>query len=134
MRTLFLWLFLSFVPGCLNAAPLTDHDPAPLPSPSPFYGARILYQWDWRCDAANCILGGPLVGPAGAPIPEGRTVSIWLVAMPNGASSPSTAYFVFLPETSTWVMTQIAANFNFTASHLTLNFAGIPGTSPQHRK
>jgi hypothetical protein len=120
MRKVLLGLAFAMFSTCVSATPAAQ----PVPNPSPFSGARILYQWDWSCNAANCILGGPLIGSAGAPIPQGKSVTIWLVAMPFGASNPVLTYFVFLPETKAWLMTQVASNFNFVATHLTLSFAG----------
>jgi hypothetical protein len=121
MRNCFLGIAFTLISTGVSAAPV----PLPVPSPSPFSGARILYQWDWSCNAANCLLGGPIIGSAGAPIPQGKSVTIWLVAMPSGPSNPVLTYFVFLPETKAWLMTQVPSDFNFIATHLTLSFAGV---------
>lgn len=133
MRTFILSLALAMASNCAVAAQTPQ--PKPVPSPSPFDGAKVIYQWDWVCNAPNCILGGPLIGPAGEPVPQGKTVSIWLIAMPGGGSTPTPAYFVYFPQRDTWIMTQIASNFNFTANHLSLHYAGIPNSAPvTHQK
>jgi hypothetical protein len=124
MRTLFTSLMLVFASCCFAAA--ETHKPATIPSPAPFDGAKILYQWDWACDAPNCILSGPLIGPAGDPIQQGKQVSIWLVAMPSGGANSAPTYFVYLPQSNTWLVSQISSNFNFMANHLNLKYAGVP--------
>lgn len=110
-----------------NAATAQTAGPVPLPKPSPFPPASVIYQWDYFCP--NSTAGSLCFSSLGFPV---AAVSVFLVQFPVGNSTMLMSCYIATLTTQSAITgwnnscAPAGAGFNFSERGMVLNYAGNP--------